>query len=184
MAGSASHPPILDDWAYGGVAVFGLMKSFSHGETWTQIKADPSDECDPISPSRSRKALEASSPILRAMFEALFVGASLFEAAVWFVGGLLLGGIGLAFFVDSLVFRRRAVKKRARILGVIGKKQGQRWARHLLAGLRAHGRRRRVDPDARVRFGKPRGKPAGRVSGRSRRSLTILTMCGASPRSE
>jgi hypothetical protein len=50
-------------------------------------------------------------PILRAMFEALFVGASLFEAAVWFVGGLLLGGIGLAFFVDSLLFRRRAVKK-------------------------------------------------------------------------
>jgi hypothetical protein len=57
------------------------------------------------------------------MFEALFVGASLFEAAVWFVGGLLFGGIGLAFFVDSLLFRRRAVKKRARILGVIGKKQ-------------------------------------------------------------
>ena len=59
------------------------------------------------------------------MFEAMFVGASLFEAAVWFVGGLLLGGIGLAFFVDSLVFRRRAVKKRARILGVIGKKQAK-----------------------------------------------------------
>jgi hypothetical protein len=59
------------------------------------------------------------------MFEAMFVGASLFEAAVWFVGGLMLGGIGLAFFVDSLVFRRRAVKKRARILGVIGKKQGK-----------------------------------------------------------
>ena len=60
-----------------------------------------------------------------AMFEALFVGASFFEAAVWFVGGSLLGGIGLAFFVDSLVFRRRAVKKRARILGVIGKKQAK-----------------------------------------------------------
>jgi hypothetical protein len=59
------------------------------------------------------------------MFEALFVGASLFEAAVWFLGGLLLGGIGLAFFVDSLLFRRRAVKKRARILGVIGTKQGK-----------------------------------------------------------
>jgi len=59
------------------------------------------------------------------MFEALFVGASLFEAAVWFLGGLLLGGIGLAFFVNSLLFRRRAVKKRARILGVIGTKQGK-----------------------------------------------------------
>ena len=59
------------------------------------------------------------------MFEALFVGASLFEAAVWFLGGLLLGGIGLAFFVDSLLFRGRAVKKRARILGVIGKNPGQ-----------------------------------------------------------
>jgi hypothetical protein len=59
------------------------------------------------------------------MFEDLFVGASLFEAAVWFLGGLLLGGIGLAFFVDSLLFRRRAVKRRARILGVIGKKRGK-----------------------------------------------------------
>jgi len=65
------------------------------------------------------------SPILRAMFEALFVGASLFEAAVWFLGGLMLGGIGLAFFVDSLLFRRRAQKKRVRILGVIGKRQGK-----------------------------------------------------------
>jgi len=59
------------------------------------------------------------------MFEALFVGASLFEAAVWFLGGLMLGGIGLAFFVDSLLFRRRAQQKRARILGVIGKRQGK-----------------------------------------------------------
>jgi hypothetical protein len=65
------------------------------------------------------------SPILWAMFEALFIGASFFEAAVWFVGGLLFGGIGFAFFVDSLLFRRRAVKKRARILGVIGNKQGK-----------------------------------------------------------
>jgi hypothetical protein len=63
--------------------------------------------------------------MLRTMFEAMFVGASLFEAAVWFLGGLLLGGIGLAFFVDSFLFRRRAVKKRARILGVIGKKQAK-----------------------------------------------------------
>jgi hypothetical protein len=59
------------------------------------------------------------------MFEAIFVGASLFEAAVWFLGGLMLGGIGFAFFVDSWLFRHRAVKKRARILGVIGKKQGK-----------------------------------------------------------
>jgi hypothetical protein len=75
-------------------------------------------------PTRGQAA-RAPSPILRAMFEALFVGASLFEAAVWFLGGLLLGGIGLAFVVDSLLFRRRAVKKRARILGVIRKKQGK-----------------------------------------------------------
>jgi len=59
------------------------------------------------------------------MFEAIFVGMSLFEAAVWFLGGLLLCGIGLAFFVDSILFRRRAVQKRARILGVIGNKQGK-----------------------------------------------------------
>jgi len=59
------------------------------------------------------------------MFDALFVGASLFEAAVWFLGGLFLGGIGLAFFADSLLFRRRAVKRRARVLGVIGAKQGK-----------------------------------------------------------
>jgi hypothetical protein len=39
------------------------------------------------------------------MFEAIFVGMSLFEAAVWFLGGLLLGGIGFAFFVDSILFR-------------------------------------------------------------------------------
>ena len=63
--------------------------------------------------------------MLRTMFEAMFVGASLFEAAVWFLGGSLLGGIGLAFFVDSFLFRRRAVKKRVCILGVIGKKQAK-----------------------------------------------------------
>jgi hypothetical protein len=59
------------------------------------------------------------------MFEAMFVGASLFEAEIWFLGGLLLGGIGVAVFIDSLLFRRRAEKKRARILGVIGKKQSK-----------------------------------------------------------
>jgi hypothetical protein len=47
----------------------------------------------------------AVAPILRPMFEAIFVGMSLFEAAVWFLGGLLLGGIGFAFFVDSILFR-------------------------------------------------------------------------------
>ncbi len=59
------------------------------------------------------------------MFEAIFVGVSLFEAAVWFLGGLLCGGIGLAFFVDSILFRRRAVQKQVRILGVIRNKQGK-----------------------------------------------------------
>jgi len=68
----------------------------------------------------------AGSSSFRAVLEAIFVGASLFEAAVWFLGGLLLGGIGLAFFVDFVRFRRRAVTMRVRILGVIGKKQGKK----------------------------------------------------------
>jgi hypothetical protein len=60
------------------------------------------------------------------MFEAIFIGMSLFEAAVWFLGGLIFTGIGLAFFVDSVWFRRHAERKRARILGVIGRKKTEK----------------------------------------------------------
>ncbi len=64
--------------------------------------------------------------MLPAMFELIFASASLFEAAVWFIGGLLLSAIGLAFGVDSFLYRRRAIKKRARILGVIRRRSGKR----------------------------------------------------------
>ncbi len=109
----------------------------------------------------------ATLPMLRSMVEAIFVGMSLFESAVWFLGGLLLGGIGLAFFVDSILFRRRAVQKRARILGVIRNKQGK-GGQSVYWPVYEYMNARRSGPDPGIDFGEPRREPARHISENAR----------------
>lgn len=59
------------------------------------------------------------------MFDAVFKGMVVFEAAVWFIGGLIMTGTGAAFFLDSFFFRRRARRVQARVVGMIGNKNSK-----------------------------------------------------------
>ena len=62
--------------------------------------------------------------------ELVFDGIKLYESAVWFIGGLILGGCGLLLLAESYLFRKRAYKVHVRVLGVIPNTKNEKIRPH------------------------------------------------------